>query len=89
MLGRQNFRDTCATLDIFILSYLKRNGALKKANSHSSPISTLERSLGLQDLKALRISRQSAKSAYELNEIITENSLTVSAQKTKLMTFKG
>jgi len=29
------------------------------------------------------------KSAYELNEIITENSLTVSARKTKLMAFEG
>jgi PII-like signaling protein len=29
------------------------------------------------------------KSVYELNGIITEHSLTLSARKTKLMTFKG
>jgi hypothetical protein len=29
------------------------------------------------------------KAAYELNEIITEHSLTISVQKTKLMSFKG
>ena len=29
------------------------------------------------------------KAAYELNEIITEHSLTISARKTKLMAFKG